>query len=75
MITKLKGECGQQYTSKLEGMYRDIQTSDDLMEQYRLYREEEEEEESPQQDAHTNQSVSQASLSFTCMYTYQSIYL
>ncbi|PFH32762.1 putative cullin 3 [Besnoitia besnoiti] len=34
MITKLKAECGQQYTSKLEGMYRDMQASDDIMRQY-----------------------------------------
>ncbi|CBZ52509.1 hypothetical protein NCLIV_022980 [Neospora caninum Liverpool] len=33
MIVKLKAECGQQYTSKLEGMYRDMQASDDIMRQ------------------------------------------
>ncbi|KFH11563.1 putative cullin 3, partial [Toxoplasma gondii MAS] len=34
MIVKLKAECGQQYTSKLEVMYRDMQASDDVMRQY-----------------------------------------
>lgn len=52
MITKLKAECGQQYTSKLEGMYRDIQTSDDLMDQYRIYTEDQQEEEETHSSLH-----------------------
>lgn len=35
MISKLKGECGYQFTSKLEGMFTDMRTSKDLMEVYR----------------------------------------
>jgi len=35
MIAKLKGECGYQFTSKLEGMFTDIKMSRDAMDQYR----------------------------------------
>mmetsp|Transcript_41983 Transcript_41983/g.94338 ORF Transcript_41983/g.94338 Transcript_41983/m.94338 type:complete len:789 (+) Transcript_41983:1-2367(+) len=35
MISKLKSECGHQYTSKLEGMFQDIKLSEDLMKQYK----------------------------------------
>lgn len=35
MITKLKTECGFQFTSKLEGMFNDLAISRDFMEQYR----------------------------------------
>jgi len=39
MISKLKTECGCQFTSKLEGMFKDMQVSGTLMEQYRQHRE------------------------------------
>ncbi|KAJ0405628.1 hypothetical protein P43SY_007729 [Pythium insidiosum] len=35
VIAKLKAECGYQFTSKLEGMFKDISISKDLMELYR----------------------------------------
>lgn len=35
MIGKLKTECGCQFTTKLEGMFKDMQLSATLMEQYR----------------------------------------
>ena len=31
MITKLKAECGSQFTNKLEGMFKDIDLSHDVM--------------------------------------------
>lgn len=31
MITKLKAECGSQFTNKLEGMFKDIDLSHDIM--------------------------------------------
>jgi cullin 4 len=31
MVAKLKAECGGAYTSKLEGMFRDVELSKDLM--------------------------------------------
>jgi cullin-4 len=31
MITKLKAECGSQFTNKLEGMFKDIDLSNDVM--------------------------------------------
>eukprot|EP00611_Tribonema_gayanum_P003928 TRINITY_DN13167_c0_g1_i1.p1 TRINITY_DN13167_c0_g1~~TRINITY_DN13167_c0_g1_i1.p1 ORF type:complete len:679 (+),score=298.77 TRINITY_DN13167_c0_g1_i1:25-2037(+) len=34
MVAKLKAECGAAYTSKLEGMFRDIELSRDLMANY-----------------------------------------
>eukprot|EP00913_Durusdinium_trenchii_P008446 g7931.t1 len=33
MISKLKSECGHQYTSKLEGMFQDMKLSEDIMKQ------------------------------------------
>ena len=39
MLAKLKGECGYQYTTKLEGMFTDIRFSKDAMDKYRAYRE------------------------------------
>jgi cullin 3 len=38
MLAKLKGECGYQFTTKLEGMFTDIKFSKDAMEKYRLYK-------------------------------------
>lgn len=35
MISKLKKECGYQYTSKIEGMFTDMRMSKGTMEQYR----------------------------------------
>lgn len=35
MISKLKAECGSQFTSKLEAMFRDIETSTDLLKSFR----------------------------------------
>jgi len=37
MISKLKGECGHLYTSKLEGMFQDIKLSEDLVKAYRAH--------------------------------------
>jgi hypothetical protein len=37
MISKLKTECGYQFTSKLEGMFTDMKTSADTMENFRGY--------------------------------------
>jgi cullin 3 len=37
VIAKLKAECGYQFTSKLEGMFKDISISKDLMELYRKF--------------------------------------
>ena len=34
MLTKLKSECGSNYTSKLEGMFQDIELSREIMLQY-----------------------------------------
>lgn len=31
MIGKLKAECGAQFTSKLEGMFKDVDLSRDIM--------------------------------------------
>jgi cullin-4 len=31
LIAKLKAECGPQFTSKLEGMFKDIELSQDVM--------------------------------------------
>lgn len=39
MLAKLKGECGYQFTTKLEGMLTDIKFSKDAMESYRGYKE------------------------------------
>jgi cullin 4 len=35
MISKLKAECGSQFTSKLEAMFRDVDASTDLMKSFR----------------------------------------
>lgn len=35
MITKLKSECGQQYTSKMEGMFLDMHLAKEIMDSYR----------------------------------------
>jgi hypothetical protein len=36
MIAKLKTECGQQFTSKMEGMFLDMNLSKEIMEAYRV---------------------------------------
>jgi hypothetical protein len=35
MITKLKAECGSQFTNKLEGMFKDIDLSNDVMDSFK----------------------------------------
>lgn len=37
MISKLKAECGSQFTSKLEAMFRDVDSSKDLMQSFRSH--------------------------------------
>ncbi|XP_025195333.1 cullin-3-B-like [Melanaphis sacchari] len=37
MISKLKTECGCQFTSKLEGMFKDMSLSNTIMESFKLY--------------------------------------
>lgn len=37
MISKLKTECGSQFTSKLEAMFRDVDASKDLMQSFRTH--------------------------------------
>lgn len=37
MISKLKAECGSQFTSKLEAMFRDVDASKDLMQSFRTH--------------------------------------
>ena len=37
MIAKLKSECGSHFTNKLEGMFKDIDLSHDLMTQYQQH--------------------------------------
>jgi len=37
MIAKLTGECGHQFTSRLEGMFKDMEISKDLMKGYKTY--------------------------------------
>lgn len=37
MISKLKAECGSQFTSKLEGMFKDIDLSREIMGQFKRY--------------------------------------
>ncbi|TKR80929.1 hypothetical protein L596_014900 [Steinernema carpocapsae] len=39
MISKLKTECGCQFTSKLEGMFKDMEVSQNIMGEYREYQE------------------------------------
>ncbi len=36
MLLKLKTECGYQFTSKLESMFTDIKTSQDMMGDYKM---------------------------------------
>jgi len=38
MISKLKTECGSQFTSKLEGMFKDMELSNNLLNEFRNYR-------------------------------------
>lgn len=35
MISELKAECGHQYTSRLEGMFKDMKVSKDIMLKYK----------------------------------------
>ena len=35
MITKLKTECGSQFTNKLEGMFKDVDLSRDIMKSFK----------------------------------------
>jgi cullin 3 len=35
VLMKLKTECGYQFTSKLESMFTDIKTSQDMMHEYK----------------------------------------
>ncbi|CAH1721454.1 cullin-3-B-like [Aphis gossypii] len=37
MISKLKTECGCQFTSKLEGMFKDMSLSNTIMDSFKLY--------------------------------------
>lgn len=37
MISKLKTECGCQFTSKLEGMFKDISVSNTMMEEFKSH--------------------------------------
>jgi cullin-3 len=37
MISKLKTECGCQFTSKLEGMFKDISVSNTMMEEFKAH--------------------------------------
>lgn len=37
MISKLKAECGSQFTSKLEAMFRDVDSSRDLMQSFKSH--------------------------------------
>lgn len=37
MLTKLKMECGQQFTQKLENMFKDMKLSSDVMDAYRTH--------------------------------------
>lgn len=37
MIAKLKNECGYQWTNRLEGMFKDIQLSKDLMQKFKKW--------------------------------------
>jgi len=38
MIAELKGECGHQYTSRLEGMFKDMELSKTVMKNFKLFR-------------------------------------
>ena len=37
MLGKLKSECGSNFTSKLEGMFQDIELSRDILNAYHIY--------------------------------------
>jgi len=37
MISKLKSECGCQFTSKLEGMFKDMTVSNTLNEEFKIH--------------------------------------
>lgn len=37
MISKLKAECGSQFTSKLEAMFRDVNLSKELMQSFKIH--------------------------------------
>ena len=37
MISKLKSECGCQFTSKLEGMFKDMTVSNTLNEEFKTH--------------------------------------
>lgn len=37
MISKLKTECGCQFTSKLEGMFKDMSVSNTINEEFKMY--------------------------------------
>ena len=37
MLSKLKSECGSNFTSKLEGMFQDIELSRDILNAYHVY--------------------------------------
>src|SRR5277367_3251964 len=37
MISKLKTECGCQFTSKLEGMFKDMNVSNTMMEEFKQH--------------------------------------
>lgn len=36
MITKLKTECGDQFTAKVEGMLKDLNVSNQFMQEYKI---------------------------------------
>lgn len=38
MISKLKTECGDQFTAKVEGMLKDLNVSNQFMHEYKLVR-------------------------------------
>eukprot|EP00456_Euglypha_rotunda_P082067 TRINITY_DN8050_c0_g1_i1.p1 TRINITY_DN8050_c0_g1~~TRINITY_DN8050_c0_g1_i1.p1 ORF type:complete len:269 (+),score=39.60 TRINITY_DN8050_c0_g1_i1:221-1027(+) len=38
MLTELKGECGHQYTSRLEGMFKDMEVSKTVMKGFQAFR-------------------------------------
>mmetsp|Transcript_2995 Transcript_2995/g.4280 ORF Transcript_2995/g.4280 Transcript_2995/m.4280 type:complete len:759 (-) Transcript_2995:246-2522(-) len=62
MISKLKTECGAAFTTKLEGMFKDIDLSRDLMSQYQQYQNDrdEQERESNVFEPHSANSVEMA---------------
>ena len=36
MITELKAECGDQFTTKVEGMLKDLNLSNQVMQEYKV---------------------------------------